>query len=250
LRRNRAGLKRMGLLALALVLALGALGVAYAAWTDSVYINSAVETGTLDADILGVSSTFAYKNDTTDEIELKYVLGETPPGMGEDGWSLIAWAKTVINSPGSAEEDIDSATMTFSGVFPDYDFVTDVEVEYLGSVPGKISLAQITPVDENDPYYNETEAQIIEDLWNLGTYGGTHGGSTYGPHEYGIWIDAWFSGGDPWPENSVDPLGLQLDFGDRVHISMHVLLPAEQAYKDLNLNFSGLITITQWNEVQ
>jgi hypothetical protein len=46
-RRNRAGLKRIGVLALALVIALGSLGVAYSAWTDSVYVLGTVNTGTL-----------------------------------------------------------------------------------------------------------------------------------------------------------------------------------------------------------
>ena len=55
-RKNRASLKRMGLLALALVIALGALGVSYTIWSEDLYINSMVYTGSLDVDISGVSS--------------------------------------------------------------------------------------------------------------------------------------------------------------------------------------------------
>ena len=84
-RRNRAGLKRIGVLALALVIALGALGVSYTFWTEELYIDGTVYLGTLDIDITGVSSTFAYKvpgaPDTGygPETVVHYVYGETDP---------------------------------------------------------------------------------------------------------------------------------------------------------------------------
>jgi hypothetical protein len=40
-------MKKIGLISLALVLTLGALGVGYAAWTDTIYINGSVSTGSL-----------------------------------------------------------------------------------------------------------------------------------------------------------------------------------------------------------
>ena len=40
-------MKKIGLLCLALVLALGTLGIGFAAWTDTVVINQTVETGSL-----------------------------------------------------------------------------------------------------------------------------------------------------------------------------------------------------------
>jgi len=43
-------MKKIALLALALVLALGSLGVAYAMWFEDLYIEGYVETGTLDAE--------------------------------------------------------------------------------------------------------------------------------------------------------------------------------------------------------
>ena len=44
-------MKKIGLLCLALVLALGTLGIGYAAWTDTVYIEQTVETGTVKVGI-------------------------------------------------------------------------------------------------------------------------------------------------------------------------------------------------------
>jgi hypothetical protein len=232
LRSRRAGLKRVGLLALALVIALGALGVAYSAWSDDLYIEGTVYTGTLDVDISGVSSTFAYK-DSSGVIHMEYVYGGTPPTTPA-GWTLVASAVTVDTS--TVQDDVDSAEMTFTGVFPGYDFVTDMELEYHGTVPAKISLATVLDPDQpQDP--------TIVALWQMGENSN---------HTQGIWIDAWLSddGGATWPENSVDPLGLQLHRDDLVRINMHVLLPEDAAYKNLSLNFSGRVTVIQFNEYE
>jgi len=54
-------MKKIGLIAIAIVLALGALGIGYAAWTDVITITGSVNTGSVNLDITGVSSTFDYK---------------------------------------------------------------------------------------------------------------------------------------------------------------------------------------------
>jgi predicted ribosomally synthesized peptide with SipW-like signal peptide len=253
LRRNRNGLKRIGLLALALVLALGSLGVAYAAWTDRVYVQGTVNTGTLDADICGVSSTFVYKvpglgmTDYGQDIQVDYYYTDTDPYNPPEGGTLVAQATSLNTSvwmdPVTHEiVDIDSAEMKFEGVFPGIDFMTDVELEYLGNVPAKISLAEITSDDA-----------VVDELWDLWQYGD----STYAPHIYGIWIDAELSTDDgtnwidiPNPDLGLELLGLQLEQDDLVHIQMHVLLPEEPAYEHLSLSFSGQITVIQWNEYE
>lgn len=258
-RRGRTELKRMGLLALALVLALGSLGVTYAAWTDSVYVVGTVHTGNLDADICGVSSTFVYKvpggqyGDLPPETFVDYYYSTdddyTPPDLPA-GSMLVAQATTINTSvwkdPVTKEiVDIDSAEMKFEGVFPGIDFMTDVELEYNGSIPAKISIVEIT--SDND---------IVDELWGLWQDGGQYGDTTYAPHTYGIWIDAELStdDGDTWiPIPNPDPnlpqeiLGLQLEQEDLVHIQMHVLLPEEPVYEHLSLSFTGQITVKQWN---
>jgi hypothetical protein len=242
LRRNRAGLKRIGLLALALVIALGALGVAYSAWTDDLYIDSTVYTGTLDVDISGVSSTFVYKT-STNGIHVDYYYGGTPFNP-PPGWMLVASAVTedtsVWKDPVTQEIlDTDSATMTFSGLFPGVDFLTDLELEYLGTVPARISFAEVIPVDLDDPNREDDNYDIFTGLCALGESSS---------HAEGIWIDAELStdNGATWTPVA-DPLGLQLHRNDLVHLTVHVLLPDDPAYDNLSISFTGLITVIQWN---
>jgi hypothetical protein len=263
LRRRRAGLKRMGLLALALVLALGALGVAHAAWTDSVYIEGTIYTGTLDIDIYGISSTYVYKTPDTNYPDLPpetmvYYYDSTegdynPPDL-PSGSFLVARAITQDTSVETEDNeivDIDEAAMTFQGVFPGIDFKTDLYLKNLGSIPVRISKVEITPLAIDDPDYDPTEAQIIQDLLNLWLYGDF----PYADHTYGIWLDAQLStdGGANWTPipDPADPdlelLGLQLEQDDLLHITMHVLLPEDEAYEHLSLNFSGHINVIQWN---
>ncbi|MBA7477367.1 hypothetical protein ES707_12776 [subsurface metagenome] len=47
--RNRRGLNRIGILAMALLLALGAMGTAYGAWVDEIYIEGTLSTGDISA---------------------------------------------------------------------------------------------------------------------------------------------------------------------------------------------------------
>jgi len=238
-RRNRNGLKRIGVLALALLIALGALGTAYAAWTDSVYIEGTVYTGTLDIDVAGVSSTFVYKvpgapdDGFGPETVVHYVPGATdlnPPGGG----TLIASAVTVADNTA----DADLATMTFSGLFPDIDFVADLLLEYNGTIPAKVSVAEIYATDPGD-----TKLAL---LWTLGK--ATKGQTP----RYGAWIDGELTTNDGYDWTYIDdPLGLQLHKHDMVHVTLHVNLPEEEQFQNLvDLGFTGIVTVIQWNEYE
>jgi hypothetical protein len=48
LRKNRGVLARIGILAIALMVSLGAMGLAYSAWTDTITINNTIITGGVD----------------------------------------------------------------------------------------------------------------------------------------------------------------------------------------------------------
>jgi hypothetical protein len=69
-------MKKLGLLALALVLALGSLGVGFALWSETLYIEGTVATGELDADwiVTGYWEEGDDKDVTWQEVE---VVGKT-----------------------------------------------------------------------------------------------------------------------------------------------------------------------------
>jgi hypothetical protein len=252
LRSRRAGLKRIGLLALALVIALGALGIAYAAWTKSVYVQGTVNTGTLDIDIMAVSSTFVYKvpgalelvePDPEEGVEVykdtvvHYVDGDVDPypytpSTTPPGYLVASAVTTFVNN------DSDEATMTLSGLFPCIDFQTDLQLEYHGTVPGIVDMAVLTPDDAGDT--------VLTELWDLGK-------ATKGTAEpTGIWLDGFINrnDGNGWIE-ILEPEGLQLHRFDQVHVTLHVHLPEGEDYQNIDsLAFTGLIRVIQWNEYE
>jgi hypothetical protein len=70
-------MKKIGILALALVLALGALGVGFALWSETLYIEGMVETGDLEADwiLVGYGDTELPEKDVS--YVDAYVCGKT-----------------------------------------------------------------------------------------------------------------------------------------------------------------------------
>jgi len=53
--------KKIGILILALVVALGSVGVGYAMWYDTIHVDVSVSTGCVDLEITSVSGTWVYK---------------------------------------------------------------------------------------------------------------------------------------------------------------------------------------------
>jgi hypothetical protein len=232
-------LKKMGLLALALVLALGALGTAYAAWTDSVYIKGTAVLGTLDINPIAASSTFVYKDPVTKDIIIDYPASvDNPPA----GYDTVAGAEATFNST----DDADSATMTFWGLYPLQEFKADLSLVYCGTVPAKVSVANIS-----DPAHPETTDPLLAELWNLWKYGDLDKG--YPAETYGIWIDGYHISNDDPPQETYHEnlLGVQIHQSEQLDITMHVLLPEDTDYKNkVGLNFTGIISVVQWNEYE
>jgi hypothetical protein len=246
LRSRRNGLKRTGLLALAIVLALGTLGVGYAAWTESVYVQGTVNTGTLDINPISSASTFVYKvpNATGGyDIVVHYPVANPDPNPATDGdGNPLPPVASAIASFTNGGSDADAAQMTFTGLFPNVEFQADVGMIYCGTIPAKVSVATI--VDPENPGATDALLAGLWDLWQ-------NGDATYAPHTYGIWMDADFipNVATPTPTPYADPLGIQLHQWDRLNITLHVRMPPDPTYAGQNnLGFTGIITVVQWNE--
>jgi predicted ribosomally synthesized peptide with SipW-like signal peptide len=134
--------KKIGLLALALVLALGALGVGYAAWTDQITVTGTVSTGDLDIEAQYFSGTDIYKDLTTDNVSVVFWL--------KDFDGIEVWHSGTVPDPGvlvaSAEAHPvgvaadDTVGITVTGAFPTNSLCADVIVHCVGSVPAKLTV--------------------------------------------------------------------------------------------------------------
>jgi len=125
-RRSRRGLNRIGVLAMALLLALGAMGTAYGAWSDEIYIQSTITTGDIDA---GLACSTCW---------------EEPDTSGTDIDCTKTASMTLVI-------DIDDA---LEGV----DYYCNFNVSNAGSLPIKIKTMNLT-----NPYTGVT-AVITDDL--------------------------------------------------------------------------------------
>ena len=146
---------------MALVMALGALGVGYAMWSDTVTIDGTVKTGSVDIVVEELSSTYVYKvinpegyqmPDLSTEIYRSMICWSvnsvaSPPGnaplplddelVAGDDLLLVASAVTAEAAGG----DDQVLEMTFDNLFPttNCNIVGDVVLHYIGTIPAHVA---------------------------------------------------------------------------------------------------------------
>ncbi len=127
--------KKVGLIVLVVVLALGALGVGYAAWSQSLNVTANVNTGTF-----GAKFASAVSND------------DGTPGNILDPSSAGSWSGGVWDSGTRASTNVgnttvaittttvtgDTLTVTINNAYPGYFGSVAVQVANTGSVPIKV----------------------------------------------------------------------------------------------------------------
>jgi len=230
-------MKKIGLLALALVLALGALGVGYAAWTDTVTIEGTVNTGTVDLEVEGYSGMWMWKIPggtpdyylTTDPEDVPSQVGNNPVPF------IVAYSSAAQTIDKNKELVDDSVTVTFNNLFPLMEggrvipWEADFECHYVGSIPVKVMLDPIT-----------ITANAGSDLSGL-----TTNVSGY----------VKLNGASSWTKvTNAELEGTQLHNCDWVRFVVEVLVPqyAGEAENEANMGQSGTITgqikVIQWNE--
>lgn len=106
-------MKKLGLIALAIVMALGVMGIGYAYWSDQLKINGSVGTGSL-----GVAFTDSNSDDPT---------GSNDPGYAYDA------AETVVEITNTHQ-----ASIALNTVYPGYKTGASLEVTNTGTVPVKV----------------------------------------------------------------------------------------------------------------
>lgn len=130
---------------MALVLALGALGVGYALWWDEVTIEGIVHTGNVEISIVDLSETYVYKDLVTRGI----VMSPTPLADGHLMYVASATAVNVTDQAGGVK----TVEMTFDNIFPTADpIVADVLLHYTGSIPVHIHYTESFTGHDLSPY--------------------------------------------------------------------------------------------------
>ena len=221
-------MKRIGLLALALVLALGALGVGYAAWTDQVTIEGTVKTGTLSLDVVGYSGTHVYKT-ADDGVHVERWQNEDGSHPEGDFGELIGWAGARPGDPTADEKDV---VVTFHNIFPCVEFEANVKLHCFGTVPIEVK-AELMPLDE------ATEALMTEILAGEG-----------GKVEVRAYL--WNSIKDPDGSEAimVDPTNfIQMHNCDVLKLVLMIYLPQVDALQGRTGSFYVDINAIQFNKV-
>jgi len=138
-------MKKIGLIALALIMALGAMGVGYAMWSDSIAISGTVNTGNVNINVSEFSGTVVYKNIMDDLIVYLPFIGAlpTPPANNIQ----VAYA---VAAAGDAE---DTVVVTFNNLFPIFNGVpsptntlpykADFTITNAGSIPVKLVISAV-----------------------------------------------------------------------------------------------------------
>jgi len=147
--------KKIGLLALALVLALGALGVSYAMWYDDLAISGNVSTGYVDVDFHS-----QYDNDPGTELDPNepgyWDFAGTP--LGDPVWTGTRYTKHVASTTSTFDAgagstpatDLDTATIEITNAYPSYHGSVCWDIVNNGMIPVKLYSVNLTRLSKAD----------------------------------------------------------------------------------------------------
>jgi hypothetical protein len=223
------------------MVALGALGVGYAMWSDTVVINGTVNTGSVDIVVEELSSTYVYK-----------VVGfdgyQTPDGRFYNHRAMICWRVNDTNDqpydaplPADAAillvayaettatgDDNQTITMEFDNLFPTEtcDIIGDVVLHYIGTIPAHVGYDLVWSGDALLQNY------VVLD-WDL-QYGPNNPAGAQGTWEMDL---------------TEEEMGLlQLHSSDHLYLDIYFDIPQEDESMLLDGRFDMKLVVHQWNE--
>jgi predicted ribosomally synthesized peptide with SipW-like signal peptide len=232
-------MKKIGLLCLALVLALGALGVGYAAWTDQITINGTVNTGSLDINPVYFSGTEVWKDvENSTAVNYFWVKDEAGALVWENMTQPTAPDYFLVASAGASYAGDDTVTMTYTNLFPSTYLTADVIIHCDGTVPAIVT-ADISTTEPK-----------LQWLWDNG---------------YVSWSAAWVNVVPPpnWYFAYCAPITgpIQMHYCDYAKLWFSITLPqtgdkalegsgytADDFMNLKDLEFTGHFNAIQWNE--
>lgn len=202
---------------MALVLALGSLGVGYAMWFDTVTISGDVQTGSVDIEIVNASFDRVYKNLETDA--LVYTHHVVMPGGSVPAY--LGSPYLLVGETTATRVDESTLVISYNNIFPipgsgwngSGFWFTDLSLHNNGTIPVKLAVDTVVTGIPAD------------------------------------WVTVMTDSFTPFP--SGDPLeGIQLEPCHTLSIGIGIKIP--QPPDNVGMNLSGTITVTitgiQWNE--
>ncbi len=144
-------MKKIGILALALVMALGALGVGYAHWTDTLTIDGNIDNGWVDVNFASQLDNDASDNDPNVAGEWRFPSGATPwwNGTREDK-NVASTTSTFVDwiGPWAADNATgNSATISIASGYPSYWGSVLWDIENNGNIPVELWKVNLTAVN-------------------------------------------------------------------------------------------------------
>jgi hypothetical protein len=259
-------MKKIGLICLALVLALGALGVGYAMWYQDVIIHGEVTTGTVCAHIMDQKS-----NDPGEPGSVTgYYAGNFDPAHGHQPFSDSYWSGIGSADPANwswvgdrYDKNVaacnctincaqDELTFTIVDGYPSYGPDVAFVVQNCGTIPVKISSIKLINVNiggtdypknlDVDALYNET-VYLVGNDGSVTTYTGDYP-ADFPPgfdDDYAFTFVLTSLAAQPLLYTQIEPEGYV--WGD---VGLHV---AQSAIQSSTYSFTLKYTFAQWNEV-
>jgi len=209
-------MKKIGLLSLALVLALGTLGIGYAAWTDTVYIEGDVTTGSVAWEFWD----FPGQADQGNDPNLFWDLEEPELTITQD--------KDVGNTTVAYEVGAHPHVLNviINNAYPYYYNHISYYVHYYGSIPGRIKEAVVKIGGEVVAVFNAASAPYAYLDFN-------------GDQDADLQLH-W--GNKPY-------FGVQMHYCDAYDHSFSILV-LQPAPQNATLEFTIEYTVVQWNEYE
>lgn len=121
-------MKKIGLISLALILALGTLGVGYALWSENLYIEGIAQTGELDWEFyepVGGPPIVRHDDDGPDPLTVD-MGGPLGKDVAETLW---------VFSDRDNDSDMDTLTITINNAYPGYYNNFSIHVRNNGTIP-------------------------------------------------------------------------------------------------------------------
>jgi hypothetical protein len=214
-------MKKIGLIAIAMITVLATLGIGFSMWSQTVTVNGTVNTGNLSLSVTSPTGTWVYKQENPQDPnfgKMDIVKGTSAQGAGwEAGDVLIGSAAATSTLPLTCAPGSSGITVSyaFNNLFPIPDsngnmqsWDIDFTLTNIGTVPVKLELGQPT---------------LSTGFSNINIEYNTAPGDAYA--------------------------GQQLDTGGTANVVVSILVPDNNNDQNLlNGTFSTVITAVQWNE--